>query len=151
MSGGPETGGVSKTAFAASKALPALLLLYAAASLLHFAHNAEYVTEYPNLPGWLSRARIYAAWFGIVGIGLLGLALYHYGQQLGGLSVLAWYAALGFDGLLHYGRAPFSAHSTAMNLTILLEVLSAALLLTAVVILMVEHVWKPDQVGNRTD
>lgn len=151
MSEGPETGGVSATSLAASKALPALLLLYATASLLHFAHNAEYLTEYPNLPGWLSRARIYDAWFGIMGIGLLGLSLYHYGQRLGGLGVLALYAALGFDGLLHYGRAPYSAHSTAMNLTILLEVLSAALLLTAVIILMMERVWKPDRAGNRTD
>jgi hypothetical protein len=38
--------------------LPALLLLYAGTSLLHFAHNARYLTDYPNLPPWLSQADV---------------------------------------------------------------------------------------------
>jgi len=47
-----------KTA-AASKALPWAVMLYAAASLVHFAHNAEYLADYPNLPSWLTRYQIY--------------------------------------------------------------------------------------------
>ena len=39
-----------------------------------------------------------------------------------GLVVLALYAAVGFDGLLHYTRAPFAAHTGTMNLTMWSEV-----------------------------
>lgn len=34
----------------AKRALPGFLILYAAASVLHFGHNAELLTQYPNLP-----------------------------------------------------------------------------------------------------
>jgi hypothetical protein len=33
-----------------------------AASLLHFAHNAQYLAQYPNLPPSWSRAEVYLAW-----------------------------------------------------------------------------------------
>jgi hypothetical protein len=46
--------------------------------------------------------------------------------------VLTLYAALGLDGLLHYGRAPMSAHSAGLNLTIWTEVVAAAALLFAI-------------------
>jgi hypothetical protein len=48
--------------------------------------------------------------------------------------VLALYATLGFDGLLHYGRAPVGAHTAAMNLTI-----AAAFLMSIVVVLTRAH------------
>jgi hypothetical protein len=41
-----------------SSVLVALLLLYAVASFLHFAHNAELLSDYPNLPSWLTRAGV---------------------------------------------------------------------------------------------
>lgn len=112
-----------------------LLLLYGAASLAHFAHNAEFLADYPNLPVWLSRAQIYAVWLGITAIGIVGYVLHRLGLGLAGLGVIGVYAALGFDGLLHYGRAPFAEHTGAMNSSILFEVATAALLLafTAVV------------------
>jgi hypothetical protein len=53
--------------------------------------------------------------------------------------LLAIYTALGFDGLLHYGRAPISAHSFGMNLTIWIEVLTAALALGAVLLVAASH------------
>ena len=109
-----------------------LALFYTAASLLHFAHNAEFLSDYPNLPGWLSRSDVYLSWLGIAALGAFGCVLLRYGHELFGLAVLAVYACLGFDGLLHYGRAPFGAHSLAMNFTILFEVFAAALLLVAV-------------------
>lgn len=108
------------------------VLSYLTASLLHFAHNAEYLSDYPNLPLWLTRADIYLVWSGLTALGLAGYALYRVGWQLGGLSLLGVYAALGFDGLLHYTRAPFAAHSAAMNFTIWFEVLVAAWLLWVV-------------------
>jgi hypothetical protein len=116
-----------------SKPLPWLLALYGLASLVHFAHNAEFLGGYPNLPAWLSRSQIYGAWCGITVVGLVGYALYRRGRAFSGLSLLVVYTLLGFDGLLHYQRAPFAAHSAAMNLTIWSEVAAATLAFIAVV------------------
>jgi hypothetical protein len=121
----------------AAKPLLILLLAYGAASLVHYAHNAEFLADYPNMPAWLSRAKVYVAWFGVTAIGALGYLLVRRGHQLGGLCVIAVYAALGFDGLGHYRLAPLSAHTAAMNLTIWLEVATAALLFSLAVRLAV--------------
>ena len=67
----------------------------------------------------------------VAGIG--GYALYRGGWRLAGLLLLGAYAASGFDGLLHYTRAPFAAHTAAMNFTIWFEFVAAGLLLLAVV------------------
>jgi hypothetical protein len=117
-----------------SPLLIGLLLLYAAASLLHFVHNAEYLADYPNLPDWLTRSRVYFAWLGVAAIGAVGYVLHRRDHALG-LVLLGVYAALGLDGLLHYGRAPLAAHTAAMNFTIGFEVAAAALLLVAVLVL----------------
>jgi len=114
-----------------NRQLRLLLILYAGTSLLHFAHNAENVENYPNLPTWLSRADVYAAWGCVTVVGLLGYALYRKGSEMLGVTVLAVYAALGFYALFHYSRAPFSAHTSTMNLTIWSEVIAAALVLIA--------------------
>jgi len=115
--------------------LTALLLLYVVASLVHFTHNAEYLSEYPNLPPWLTRGSIYLAWIGETSLGILGYVLYRFGCRLVGLALVGVYAALGFDGLLHYTRAAFDAHTFAMNFTILFEVAAATLLLMRVLML----------------
>ena len=115
--------------------LAGLLLLYFVASLAHFTHNAEYLGDYPNLPPWLTRGGIYLAWGGEALIGILGYVLYRFDWRLAGLALVGIYAAFGFDGLLHYTRAPFDAHTSAMNFTILFEVAAAALLLIRVVML----------------
>ena len=109
--------------------LAVLVVLYAAASLLHFTHNAEYLAHYPNLPPSWTRAEVYLAWAAVTVPGILGFALYRRGRRRSGLALLALYALLGFAGLLHYTRAPWSHHSAAMNLTIGLEVACAACLL----------------------
>ena len=116
--------------------LGGLLLLYLAASLLHFVHNAEYLADYPNLPAWLDRADVYLAWLGLAAIGVAGWALYRFGWRLAGLLLIGVYAGFGFDGLLHYTRAPFAAHTQAMNFTIWFEVAAAALLLLGVLTLV---------------
>lgn len=120
-----------RTAFS-RRVLPWLLLLYFGASLLHFEHNVAYVAAYPNLPVWISPASIYFAWCAISAIGLCGYLLLRRGLGLAGLSLLAVYAILGFDGLLHYGRAPMAEHTFGMNLTIWAEVVTAALALGVV-------------------
>lgn len=113
----------------ADRALPWLLLLYAAASLFHFVHNAEYLAQYPNLPASWSRAGVYIAWCCVTAPGVIGYFLYRRGYSDVGLTLLAVYAGLGFGGLLHYTRASFHLHSTMMNATIWTEAAAAALVL----------------------
>ena len=111
---------------------PTLLLLivvYGAATLLHFVHNAVYLHEYPNLPASLTATGVYAAWAGVTAVGILGYWLYHRGSRLTGLVTIGIYAALGFAGLDHYVAAPFAAHTAMMNLTILTEAVTATALL----------------------
>ena len=115
-----------------SDLLLASLLLYAAASFLHFAHNAEYLDDYPNLPLWLTRAGVYLAWCAQAAVGLFGYLLIRSGRRLSGLGLLAVFAGFGFDGLLHYTRAPIAAHTPAMNFTIWFEVVTATLLLACI-------------------
>ena len=106
--------------------MPWFLALYAGASLLHFTHNAEYLAQYPNLPASWTRADVYLAWCCVTAVGLSGYVLYRAGFPGAGVSLLAIYGGLGFDGLLHYTRAPISHHSAAMNFTIWVEVAAAA-------------------------
>jgi hypothetical protein len=110
----------------------AFLLACVAASLLHHVHNAEFLQEYPNLPASLSRARVYAAWMGEAAIAAAGWLLLRLHYEKLGLAAIALYALIGFAGLAHYALAPPSAHTIAMNATIWLEVLAAALLLAAI-------------------
>jgi hypothetical protein len=109
-----------------------LMLIYGAASLLHFIHNAVYIHDYPNLPVWLTSGGVFAAWPVVAGVGLLGYLLYSRVSRVAGLIAIAAYAALGLGGLDHYTVAPVSAHTVAMNLTILLEAATAVVLLVCV-------------------
>jgi hypothetical protein len=118
----------------------ALLAIYCAASLIHFVHNAQFITEYPNLPAWLTSSKVYLAWIAVTSVGVAGIALALSGRRVAGLFLIAGYAALGFAGLDHYTRAPLSAHTLAMNATIAFEVVAAALLLTASVALLLRVV-----------
>ena len=113
----------------ADAALLPLMLVYGAASLLHFVHNAVYLHDYPNLPAWLTAGGVVAAWLLVAGVGVLGYLLYSRVSRVAGLIVIAVYAVLGFGGLDHYTVAPVAAHTVAMNLTILLEAATAAVLL----------------------
>jgi hypothetical protein len=119
----------------ANQTLPWVLILYAAATLLHFAHNAEYLAQYPNLPASWSRADVYVAWCCITTLGVVGYVLFLRDHRDFGLTFLALYAALGFGGLLHYTRASISHHSAAMNVTIWTEAAAATLLLINLAVL----------------
>lgn len=125
-------GGTSRRA---NQTLHWTLILYAAATLLHFAHNAEYLAQYPNLPASWSRSDVYVAWFGLTALGVVGYVLY-LGEHRGfGLTLLAVYGGLGFGGFLHYTRASMTYHSAMMNVTIWTEAAAAALLLINVAVL----------------
>lgn len=109
--------------------LVVLMIVYGAASLLHFVHNALYIREYPNLPQWITPFGVYASWCAIAAVGVLGYWLYRKVSQAFGLLGIAIYALLGFGGLDHYVIAPIAAHSIAMNATIIAEVSAASALL----------------------
>lgn len=123
----------------ACQALPWLLALYAGTSLVHFAHNAEYLAQYPNLPASWTRGEVYLAWCCVTAVGLLGYVRYRRGFSRTGLALLAVYGVVGFGGLLHYTRAPMTHHSAGMNLTIWAEFAAAALLLLNVASLVIRH------------
>lgn len=111
--------------------LLALVLVHVAATLVHFAHNATFLADYPNMPGWISPAGIYGVWLAEAAIGAAGVILLLRGRTIG-LALIAIYAMLGFAGLDHYALAPMSAHTLAMNATIWLETATGALLLACV-------------------
>jgi cytochrome c oxidase assembly factor CtaG len=117
----------------------ALVLMYGAASLVHFIHNAELIREYPGLPATWTRGGVYLAWLAMTAVGVCGWRLLSYGYELAGLLVLAGYAFLGLDSLGHYVAAPFSAHTAAMNVTILMEVAAAAFVIGLTVKLIMER------------
>jgi hypothetical protein len=121
------------------RALLILLVIYGTASLFHHVHNAEFLAEYPNMPTWLSRPKVYLAWLGVTAVGVVGYGLARRGYEILGLFIIAVYAALGFDGLGHYTLASSSEHTATMNFTICLEVATAALLLVAAARLMVKR------------
>jgi hypothetical protein len=129
MSGDSVTSGGSIP----SQTLLAAFLAHLVATLTHFIHNGVYVSDYPNLPQWLTAGGVFASWCALTLIGLAGLALLRYFSATVGLGVLAIYALLGFGGLDHYTLAAVAAHTLAMNLTILFESLTGSLLLVAVV------------------
>ena len=113
--------------------LRAAFCAYAAASLLHYAHNAVFLEAYPNIPRWLDRTQIYLVWIAMTTMGVIGYRLIYSRYRAAGLGVLAFHATLGFDGLSHYALAPISLHTHTMNLTIWLELATAVLLLLAIV------------------
>ena len=116
----------------ANRSLVTLVLVHAAASLVHFAHNATFLADYPNMPAWLSPAGVYAVWLAQAAIAAAGVVLLLRGRRIG-LALIATYAVLGFAGLDHYVLAPMSAHTMAMNATIWLEFASGLLLLAFVI------------------
>lgn len=122
------------------RVLPTLLTIYGAASLVHFTHNAEFLADYPTLPKSWVPAHVYLAWVGMTVVGVAGWALLSRRLVLPGLLWLVLYAALGLDSLGHYVLAPVSAHTAAMNASILAEVIAAGCVLFEVARQMAQRV-----------
>lgn len=108
------------------------MIVYGAASLAHFVHNAVYLELYPNMPVWLTPLGVLSSWLVVAGTGAVGYWLFRKVSTTAGLAMIGVYAALGFAGLDHYAIAPFSAHSVAMSSTILAEVATASVLLVLI-------------------
>jgi hypothetical protein len=104
-----------------ARRLSGLVLLYAAASLLHFWHNAEYIAFYPNLPGWLTRGTVYGAWLAVTAVGVAAGGMWLLGWRVAAAVVMGVYGLLGLGGLAHYGLALCSEHTLTTNLTIWFE------------------------------
>ena len=115
-----------------NRSLLTVLLIFGAASLLHFVHNAEFLADYPHMPASWARADVYVAWVALTTIGAVGWFLETRGYRFAGLIVLTAYAMLGLDSLGHYLLAPLSHHTLGMNVTILLEVTTAGLVLVEI-------------------
>ena len=105
-----------------------LLALYCAASLAHFAHNAEYIAFYPNMPAWITRETVYIAWLAVTSVGIAAIALWFAGWRMAAALCLVVYGGLGLDGLGHYALALCSEHTFAMNFTIWFEVVAGGTL-----------------------
>lgn len=126
-----------------AKTLLALTAAYFLASLSHFSHNAEFICEYPNLPAWLTGAKVYASWAAVTAVGAAGLLLLRKRLAMAGLALLAAYGTLGFDGLGHYAVAPMALHPLWANVTILAEVAAGAMLLAYCLHVMVRKSGRP--------
>ena len=113
------------------KSIWALVALYFLATLTHFAHNAEFIAFYPNMPQSLTRETVYLAWLAITGIGVAALIVIRLGWPVLGAVLLGAYGAMGLDGLGHYTLALCSEHTLATNLTIWFEVAAGVALLLA--------------------
>ena len=120
--------------------LTVLLVLYGVASLVHFVHNAEFLSDYPNMPASWSRMGVCVAWVGMTAVGVAGWTLVARGVHITGLVFLVFYAGFGLDSLGHYVLAPMSSHTIAMNATILVEVSAAALVLVDITCLVARRV-----------
>jgi hypothetical protein len=114
-----------------NRSLLALVMVHAAASLVHFVHNATFLADYPNMPVWISPAVVYGVWLAEAAVGAAGVLLFLRGRMIG-LALIALYAVFGFGGLDHYTLAPISAHTLAMNATIWLETATGIMLLALV-------------------
>ena len=116
-----------------NRSLLALVLVHAAASLVHFVHNATFLADYPNMPEWITPAGVYAVWLAEAAVGASGVILFVRGRTTIGLALVALYAVSGFGGLDHYTLASISAHTLAMNATIWLETITGIVLLGFVI------------------
>lgn len=114
---------------ATDRTLLGAVLACAAATLVHHAHNAEFLSEYPNMPASLTPAGVYLAWLGATAVGVAGYLSVRLGYRVAGLVLLVIYGAYGLDGLVHYLLAPVSAHTPLMNLSIWLEAAAGTALL----------------------
>ena len=129
---------------------PGLLLaagvIYLVASLLHFWHNAEFMSEYPNLPGWLTRGLVYLGWLLTLVPCLLAVLAWRGRWFVLSLALFALWGALGYFGLDHYYIAPVSAHTAMANFTIVFELVAGTALIGCSLVFLVGFLRKREAV-----
>jgi len=121
-----------------------LLAVYFLASLAHFAHNAEYIAYYPNMPAWLTRDKVYLAWLAVTSVGVAGLAVLRLRLHALSAALLAAYGALGLDGLGHYALALCSQHTLLTHITIWSEASAGFALLIAAALVCAKQIVSAD-------
>ena len=120
--------------------LRTLIAVYFIASFAHFAHNAEFIAIYPNMPAGLTREKVYLAWLAVTGVGIAGLLLARRGRRAWGTALVGAYGALGLGGLAHYTLALCSEHTLVTNITIWVEVVSGFVLMAASALLIARRI-----------
>ena len=124
------------------RSLPVLAAVFFAASLAHFANNAEYIAFYPGMPEWLTREKVYLAWLAVTSLGFVAVVLAKLSLPALALLFLAMYGAFGLDGLAHFTLALCSEHSLLANVTIWLEAVTGTVLLLVSAVLFARQ-FKP--------
>ena len=114
--------------------LVTLFTINAVATLLHYVDNILRLEVYPDLPT-TTRFDIVAFWSGMTPFGLYGLVLYRRGRTAAGCYLLYIYCVLNAAVLGHYARQPFSTIAHTIHFFILLEALTAVMLLAYVAVL----------------
>jgi hypothetical protein len=130
------------------RVLLVLFAAYAVASLIHFAHNATFLADYPHLPRTWTPAGVMLAWIAVSAIGAFAVHLLLRGHTKTGLCVAMIYAACGLDSLGYYVLAPLALHTHAMNATILIEVACAALLFAAALLELARRVFGNSRIAR---
>lgn len=102
----------------------AIAALYGLCTFAHFAHNAEFLAYYPNLPDEFTREVIYLLWMGLSTVGMVALPVYMLGRCITALLLLALYGLLGLSCLAHYSVGAVDEHTLTANLLILFQGLS---------------------------
>src|SRR3954451_20187932 len=100
------------------------LIACSVAMLVHHAHNAQFIADYPRMPGWLSPEFVYLAWLGATAVGVGGYLLLRVGARITGACALLCVCSVR------------CGHPT-MNGTILLEAATGVVLVVAVLRRMV--------------
>jgi hypothetical protein len=98
---------------------------------VHFAHNAEYIALYPNMPAGLQREDVYLVWLAITAVGAAAAAMWLHGWRVAAGVAAGLYGAAGLAGLAHYTLALCSEHTLAMNMTIWFEAIAGSALAVA--------------------
>ena len=118
------------------KPLLAVAAAFLTASVAHFIHNAEYIADYPGMPGWLTREGVYGFWLAFASPGVVAILCARLRRPRLALAFLAVYGALGLDALGHYALALCSEHTLAANITIWAEAVTGLVLCGASVVIL---------------
>lgn len=111
-----------------------LLVANVLSTVLHYADNVLYFSEYPE-PAWATPHLVDAFWFVMTPFAAVGYVLIRRGAVHWGSLALYGYAGMSLLALGHYLYAPFASIALRIHAFILLEAATAAGLIGYVVVL----------------